>query len=117
MFRFETLDIWHDAVKFATSIFDYTETLPPEYKFSLGSQLNRSGLSPSNNIAEGSGSESTKDFRNFLNIAIRSVYETISGLTVAYKKGLITEELYHKLYRDGETLSKRIRAFRQTLSP
>lgn len=117
MFRFETLNIWHDAVAFAVKIFDYTETLSNEYKFSIGSQLNRSGLSPSNNIAEGSGSESAKDFRNFLNIAVRSVYETISGLTVAYKKQLITEELYRKLYQDGETLSKRIRKFRQTLSP
>ncbi len=116
MFRFETLDIWHESVVFSVKIFDYTETLPPEYKFSIGSQLNRSGLSPSNNIAEGSGSESAKDFKNFLNIAIRSIFETVSGLTVAYKKGLIKEQLYRELYNEGELLAKRIRSFRSTLN-
>ena len=117
MFRFETLDIWKDAADYAVEIFQYTETIPNQYRFSLGDQLNRAGLSPSNNIAEGSGSESERDFRNFLNIAVRSVYEVVSALTVAKKKKLISENLYNKLYQDGELLAKRIRAFRKTLRP
>lgn len=117
MFRFETLDIWKEAVRYAVEVFHYTETLAKQYQFSLGEQLNRAALSPSNNIAEGSGSESEKDFRNFLNIAIRSVYEVVSALTVAKEKGLISNDMYKKFYQDGEILAKRIRAFRQTLRP
>ncbi|MBI2552172.1 four helix bundle protein [Candidatus Uhrbacteria bacterium] len=51
-----------------------------------------------------------------LDIAIRSIFETIYGLTVAYKKGLIKEPLYRELYNEGEILAKRIRTFRSTLN-
>ena len=47
-------------------------------------------LSISNNIAEGSGSTSDRDFRRFLDIARRSVFEDANMVTVFCRHGLIS---------------------------
>lgn len=114
-FRFESLEIWQLSIEWTKEIFDFCETLPKEVQYSLGNQLRDSGLSTSNNIAEGSGSNSKKDFAHFINIGIRSIYETISGLFVAKKKGYIDEKRFKELYQKGEILSARMRAFAKTL--
>jgi four helix bundle protein len=46
------------------------------YRFS--EQLRGSGMSMSNNIAEGAGSDSKAEFKNFLNIAKRSTFENLA---------------------------------------
>lgn len=45
----------------------------------------------SNNIAEGSGSNSKREFANFLNIARRSTFENANAILVLEKRGLIEE--------------------------
>ena len=66
MFRFETLDIWKLAIEYGDQIFEIADQFPQRTQTSLGSQLRGSVLSISNNIAEGSGSDSKPDFRKFL---------------------------------------------------
>ena len=114
--RFETLDIWHVAVQYARTLFSVTGKLPNHYKFNIGEQMNRAVLSISNNIAEGSGSVSVKDFQNFLNIAIRSAFEVISMLHILKVEKMITDPEFDQLYREGELLVKRIQAFRNSLN-
>lgn len=80
MFRFENLEIWRLAIEYANKIYDFTNTLPNEELFGLSSQLKRSAVSVSNNIAEGSGAGTKRDFRNFLDISVKSTLETISML-------------------------------------
>ena len=113
--RFETLDIWKLALQYARKLFAITGNLPNNYKFNLGEQLNRAVLSISNNIAEGSGSASTKDFQNFLNIAIRSTFEVISMLHILKAEQLFKDSEFDQLYTDGELLVKKIQAFRNSL--
>jgi four helix bundle protein len=54
MFKFEKLDVWQKAVEYAELIYKLTQTFPVEEKFGLMSQLRRSAVSVSSNIAEGS---------------------------------------------------------------
>lgn len=114
-FRFESLEIWQLSIGYAKEVFGLCNKFPQEAQFNLGSQLRNSSLSVSNNIAEGSGSNSKKDFTNFLNIAIRSVYETISGLYFAKENKYLLIEKFKDLYRKSETLARKIRAFQKTL--
>jgi four helix bundle protein len=46
-------------------------------------------MSVSNNIAEGSGASSKKDFKNFLNFARRSAFENANILIILERRGLI----------------------------
>ena len=76
MFRFEDLKIWQRAVAIGGRLCDLAEVLDEAKKWRFAEQLRGAALSISNNIAEGSGSASDKDFANFLNIAKRSAFES-----------------------------------------
>ena len=115
MFRFETLEIWKMAIDYCDRIFDIVDSLPQSAQYNLGSQLRDSSLSISNNIAEGSGSNSNPEFRSFLNYSIRSTFETVSGLIFARRRKLIGEEKFQDLYREGELLVKKMQSFRKTI--
>lgn len=76
-FRFQTLDVYQLTLKISGDIFILLNYLQKEREYVISDQLVRAFLSISNNIAEGSGSNSDKEFANFLNIARRSVFECV----------------------------------------
>ena len=115
-FRFEQLEIWREAGKYAEKIYNITKKFPREELFGLTNQLKRSASSISANIAEGSGSGSKKDFSNYLNIANKSIYETVSHLYLAQKQNYISEKNREELYSEAEILVKRIQAFKKWLN-
>lgn len=115
MFRFEGLEIWKLAVVYSRKINDAADLFPQKSQYNLGSQLRSAVISISNNIAEGSGSDSKPEFRNFLNYSIRSTFETVSMLFIARDSGYLTEENFKELYAQGELLVKKITNFRKTI--
>jgi four helix bundle protein len=60
-------------------------------RYRFAEQLRAAALSISNNIAEGAGSSSKKDFRNFLNFARRSAFECANMLLI-FKRQRMAEE-------------------------
>lgn len=72
-------------------------------------------MSMSNNIAEGSGSSSKKDFSNFLNIARRSAYENTNILILLERKSLISSEVLESHLDDLDLLCRKITNFQRTL--
>lgn len=60
MNKFKELKVWQKSVDLATEIYQITETFPPNEKFGLVSQINRSAVSIASNIAEGAGRGSKK---------------------------------------------------------
>lgn len=114
-FRFEQLEIWHDANGYAHLIYDITKKFPRAESFSLVDQLRRAGNSVPTNTAEGSGSSSNRDFINYLNIAIKSVYETVSLAFRAEQEGFVNDSVRMRLYDTAEILIKRIQGFKKSL--
>lgn len=100
-FRFENMDIWKDAIEISDSLFDYADIAEQKRCYKFAEQLRAASMSISNNIAEGSGSFSDKDFASFLNISRRSVFECANILHIFFKRKIITQEeknilnLYH----------------------
>jgi len=92
-FRFESLEIWHKAIKYADKIYNVADRLPKKELFGLGAQLRRAAVSIPNNIAEGSGSNSIKEFKNFLNISIKSTLETVSMLFFVKERNYISGKI------------------------
>ena len=68
-FRFQDLEIWKEAIEIGNLLFDIADELEKKKLFRFAEQLRGAGMSISNNIAEGSGSSSKAEFRQFLNIA------------------------------------------------
>ena len=115
MFRFEDLTIWQESITYTNSIYSITKKFPHTEHFALTNQLRRSSSSIAANIAEGSGSTSKKDFSHYLEIAIKSLYETVSHLQIALEQRYIDESEKKKLYEDAELLARKLRSFRRTL--
>lgn len=83
-FKFQSLEVWQLAIDITDKLLDVADHLSENKRYRFAEQLNGAALSISNNIAEGSGSISNKEFAHYLNIAHRSVFENakyISGAT------------------------------------
>lgn len=115
MFRFEGLEIWKLAIEYGNKCYDIAETFPRKEMFALADQLRRAAVSISNNIAEGSGASTAKDFRSFLDVSIKSTLETVNILYFAKIRKYITEEKRLTLYEEAEKVIRKIRAFKKTL--
>ena len=72
-------------------------------------------MSMSNNIAEGSGSSSKKEFRQFLNIALRFTFENANILILLQRKKLITKEVLDRLLDELDSLCRQITSFQKSL--
>lgn len=115
-FRFEHLEIWKDSILFAKQIYAVTKTFPRDELYALVDQLRRAASSIAANIAEGAGSSSKKDFAHYLDIAIKSIYETVSHLYLAEQQGYISSKKRLELYAKAEYLVKKIQSFRKSIS-
>jgi len=115
-FKFENLEIWKLACEYADEIHDLTKTFPKDERFSLSDQLNRSSSSIADNIAEGSGSKTVRDFSNYLQNAVKSTYESVSQLYRAKRRGYITEEQRHYFYEKARLLVSKILSFKATIN-
>ena len=111
MFKFEELEIWKESIKFTSDVFRITKTFPGEERFGLTQQLRNAAISISLNIAEGSGRYHNKDFVRFLQIAIGSLYEVISGLFIAKNEEYISDKDFKNTYSEAEKIAKMINAF------
>ena len=69
----------------------------------------------SNNISEGSGSNSKKDFNNFLNIARRSTFENANIVIVLNRQELIESDFKNELLDDLDHLCRKITNFQKSL--
>jgi len=67
--RFEDLPVWQDAIELAVLIFDLTSRPPFRRYRGLKDQLERAGVSISNNIAEGFERGTTQETLTFLYIS------------------------------------------------
>jgi four helix bundle protein len=92
LFRFQDLDVWQRAADMAGQLGDIADALEARKRYRFAEQLRSAALSISNNIAEGSGSGSKKDFRHFLNMAHRSGFECANMVLVFDRLQLLTAE-------------------------
>jgi four helix bundle protein len=114
-FRFQDLEIWQLAIEIADKLFDIADDLEKRKLYRFAEQLRAAGMSMSNNIAEGSGSNSAKDFANFLNIAKRSTFENANIIILLKRRNLITPEKESELLEKLDKLSRKIANFRKSL--
>ena len=114
-FRFEKLEIWKDSMILSDTLFDISDRADEKRLYKFAEQLRAATMSISNNIAEGSGSFSDKEFASFLNISRRSVFECANILYIFERRKIIDPSERKALYPTLILLSKKITNFRKTL--
>jgi len=90
------LTVWSDAIEYYAIIQEVFRKFPYELK-RVAAQAIGSSDSIHRNIAEGYCRRSVHEYLNFLNIALGSLGESISGLHACRKAKQISEEDFEKL--------------------
>lgn len=96
-------------------MFDIADNLEQQKLYRFAEQLRGAGMSISNNIAEGSGTATPNEFRQFLNYARRSCYECANILVVIQRRNQIAEDVKQDLFNELANLSRKIYNFQQTI--
>ena len=116
-FRFEALEIWKLAIDLASHVYDVTERFPKNEIFGLRSAIRNAVISVPMNSGEGAGRGSKQDFSRFLDIAMGSIYEVVTGMAIALKRRYVTSGEYRASYEEAEVLAKKLCRFQDTLVP
>ena len=114
-FRFVDLEIWQDSIEVGDHLFDLADGLEAKRLYRFADQLRGAGMSMSNNIAEGSGSTSKREFLNFLNIARRSTFENANILLVLEKRQLLGPDVVTEMLDRLDHLCRKITNFQRSL--
>ncbi len=93
MHQFKELKVWQKSVELATEVYNSTNNFPAEEKFGITSQIRRSVVSISSNIAEGAGRKTKKEFKLFLNYAYSSCSELETQLIISKNLGFLNPDL------------------------
>lgn len=72
------------------------EKLPQDEKFGLISQIKRSVISISSNIAEGAGRNSNREFIHFLAITNGSSYELMTQIILCIELDILKNQILKK---------------------
>lgn len=85
------LDVWKESVELVTEIYTATRLFPKEEVYGLTNQVRRAAVSIPSNIAEGAARQTSKEFMQFLYIALGSVAELETQLIIAENLHYIEE--------------------------
>ncbi|MFA7090217.1 MAG: four helix bundle protein [Arcobacteraceae bacterium] len=90
MTGFENLEVWKKSIILVKEVYLLVKLFPKEENYALSDQVRRSAVSVPSNIAEGSGRNSSKEFVQFLYIALGSINELETQLIIAKEIGYLS---------------------------
>ena len=102
---YRKLRVWDKAHTLALAVRSATRRFPRSGYGSLQTQMVRAAESIVLNIVEGSGSQTSKEFARFLDIAIKSTRELESQLELAKDYGALPKGTWETL--TGEAIDSR----------
>ena len=115
MFRFEKLSVWQKAIDFAMYVYEMTNGFPVDERFGLTSQMRRTAVSVSSNIAEGSGRLSGKDRARFIEMDYSSLMEVVSQAELAHRLTLLPQEYREDLYEKADELARMLSGLKSSI--
>lgn len=104
-FDFERLKVYQKTLEFIHKIFEIHKKLPREFKYTVGDNLVRAGISIANNLAEGSGKKFKKEKVRYYSTSLDSTRECISIFNVLFKEELIEETMFTKMRIDAKEIT------------
>jgi four helix bundle protein len=111
-YSFEKLDVWQKAPQLIVKIYKLTSKYPNEEKFGLVSQMRRSSVSITSNIAEGSSRSSLKDQIRFTEIAYGSTLELYCQLVSSLDLGFLPENDFQDIDLELKEITNKLNALK-----
>jgi four helix bundle protein len=87
-------------------VYRITQKFPAAETYALTSQIRRAAISIPSNIAEGQGRASSKEFRQFLGIAMGSMAELETQLIIATEIDYVTSFELDRFQSSRDTIRK-----------
>lgn len=112
---FQDMPIWQESMGVAVKIFEISDPFPKKEDYGLTSQIRRSALSISANIAEAFGRYHIKDKINSYYFAKGSATETQSHLIYCKEVKYTTLEAVDQLINELEEICKSLNKIIKTL--
>ena len=112
---YHDLEVWKRSKALVKRIYALTKTFPKEEIFLLTSQIRRCAISIPSNIAEGHSRHGTKDFINFLSIAIGSAAELETQISIAIDLEYIKVSSCRDLLKELDIILKMLHKLRNKL--
>lgn len=113
--NFKQLKIWQRSMDLTDKTFVYCKGLPPEERFNLIDQMNRSSCSIPSNIAEGSGKRSKLQFAEFLSTSLTSSYELETQFLICERRKYGEEKNLNDALSLITEIQKMIYSFRERI--
>jgi len=105
---YKELDVWKRGISLVLAIYKIIEKFPKDERYALADQIKRAVVSIPSNIAEGASRNTTKEFVQFLYIALGSASELETQLIIAEKLGYINNN--ETLFSDVTIIRKMLNA-------
>ncbi len=115
MHNFKKLKVYTRALGLTNDGRRITDGLPNEELFGLTSQFRRASYSIVLNIAEGAGSNTSKEFSRFLQIALRSCYECLGCIDIARVNRLLDVQRVEPIETEIKEIISMIVGLRRSL--
>jgi four helix bundle protein len=100
MKNYKDLIVWQKAHKLVLLVYKVSKLFPQEEKYNLTSQIRRAAISIPNNIAEGCGKFTQKDFAKFLQDSLGSTQEVEYLSFLSFELEYLNNEDYLKVDKD-----------------
>ncbi|MBN4047014.1 four helix bundle protein [bacterium AH-315-P13] len=114
LYSFEKLNVWKESIDLVELIYQTTKKFPQEEKFGIISQMKRSSISISSNIAEGTSRMTQKDKAHFSTIAFSSTMELLCQVIISNRLEFISGEEYLVLREKFLKISNMINALKKS---
>lgn len=105
---FTDLNAWKEGHNLVLQVYKLTKTFPSEEKLVLTSQIRRSVISVTSNIAEGFSRSSQKDKAKFYYTSLASLTEMQNQILVAKDLGYISLSEFKETAEQSVTVGKLI---------
>ena len=89
---FTKLNFWQKSRQLSILVYNSTKTFLDNKKFGLISQMRRSSISISSNIAEGTGEHTSKDKARFTEIAFSAALELLNQVVLSNDWSYLSDE-------------------------
>ena len=103
---YKDIKVWQKGIALIKDIYLLSAELPDSEKYNLQSQMRRAAVSIPCNIAEGYGRNSNKDFQRFLFIALGSIFELQTQISISFELAYFNEEYFNKNYEKPREIER-----------
>jgi four helix bundle protein len=108
---FTDLLVWKEGHKLVLMVYTETKSFPKDELFGLTSQMRRSAVSITSNIAEGFSRQSYKEKVQFFSVSLGSLTELQNQLLIAKDIGYLEKKKFFQLAEQSVILQKMMNSF------